>query len=592
VLLVSLAGCTRQKSSSPERLAVTPFENLSASREFDWLRRALSAAVVNDLTGLPTTYAQAVDSLDGAYAMHASRAVEGYFVQSNGRLEVHASVLDLASRKTVKDLTLDGPVTQGTVALANELAKKLHAEARAFPTSNENAFRAYGEALGGGDRASVVQRLETASQDDPGFSLVYLERAQVLAAGGDRAGALPVIEGAKRGGRDAIVGAKLDLLEASLGGNRAAQERDLEALIRLTPADAKVFEELGQVELAERKFAGAVRSDESATKLDPENVQPWNELGYARSYAGDLNGARSALEQYQRLVPAENVNPLDSLGEVSFYLGDFAAAEKYFLEADKKNPAEFGGADMLKAAQARLMTGDLAGADALFDKYAKRRAGVPFESAQWRFVTGRRKAAMEGLEKLVPSLAGDARSLALNQMAIWKLETGDKKAAEQLSSQAGESAVGPVARNFSGLIQAILSPDSRPAGARLEDAYARLLAGRFSEATPLLETLYRQSNPHNDGEIRTLLAWTYIRTGRTDAARSLIGIYPIPLSSSDLMFASFIFPRYLFVRGAVLQQEGKRAEAKAAYDLFLKYSGDVPDVFGDEAAARKNLSGL
>ncbi|HMD49098.1 MAG TPA: tetratricopeptide repeat protein [Bryobacteraceae bacterium] len=149
-----------------------------------------------------------------------------------------------------------------------------------------------------------------------------------------------------------------------------------------------------------------------------------------------------------------------------------------------------------------------------------------------------------------------------------------------------------MARNFSGLIQAILSPDSRPAGARLEDAYARLLAGRFSEATPLLETLYRQSNPHNDGEIRTLLAWTYIRTGRTDAARSLIGIYPIPLSSSDLMFASFIFPRYLFVRGAVLQQEGKRAEAKAAYDLFLKYSGDVPDVFGDEAAARKNLSGL
>jgi len=589
---IILAGCTHQKSSAPERLAVVPFENLSTNTEFDWLGKALSAAVAEDLTGLPTIYTQGVDSFDGAYAMHASRAVEGYFVQSNGRLEVHATVRDLASRKTIATFDLNQPMTQGTIALANGLAKKLRADARAFPTTNEGAYRAYGEALEGGDRAAVSRALETASQDDPRFSLVYLERAQVLAGAGDRAGALQVIETAKRGPSDPITGAKMGLFEASLEGNRAAQQRDLEALVGLTPADSKVFEELGQVQSADRKFADAARSYASASSLNPEDAQLWNELGYARSYGGDLNGARSALEEYQRRVPTENVNPVDSLGEVSFYSGDFAAAEKYFLEADKRNAAEFNGADMLKAAQARLMTGDLAGADALFDRYAKRRSRMPFESAQWRFVTGRRAAAMEAVETMLPSLAGDARSLASNQLAIWKFLTGDKKTAEQLASQAAESALGPAARNLSGSIQAILDPSARPAGSRLEDAYEQLFSGKFAEATPLLETLYRQSDPHNDGEIRTLLAWTYVQTGRADAARSLIDTYPIPLSSSDLMFVSLIFPRFLFVRGAVLQQEGKRAEAKAAYTLFLKYSGDLPDVFGDEAVARKNLSAL
>ena len=39
----------------------------------------------------------------------------------------------------------------------------------------------------------------------------------------------------------------------------------------------------------------------------------------------------------------------------------------------------------------------------------------------------------------------------------------------------------------------------------------------------------------------------------------------------------------------VLQNEGKRSKAKQTYELYLKYSGDVPDVFGDEAAARRLL---
>jgi hypothetical protein len=46
------------------------------------------------------------------------------------------------------------------------------------------------------------------------------------------------------------------------------------------------------------------------------------------------------------------------------------------------------------------------------------------------------------------------------------------------------------------------------------------------------------------------------------------------------------------LRGVVYERQGKRADAKSAYQLYLKYAADVPDIFGDEVTARKNLSGL
>jgi tetratricopeptide (TPR) repeat protein len=596
LLTCGLCGCSREKSHAPERLAVTPFENLSGSTEFDWLRRGLSAVVASDLTGLPKTYARAVDSVDGAYAMQATRALQGYFVQSGGRLEIHATVLDLASRKAVASFALEGAVPQGAISLADDVAKKLNPRARAFPTTNAGAFHAYGEALSAVDRTAALMALEAATKADPRFSSAYWERARLLAGGGDREGALRVIEEARREQPDSIASAKLDLLAATLKDDVAAREHALESLSRLTPADAAVFVELAQLELGQRKFSDAVRHYDAAAEVDPEDTGTWNDLGYAQAYAGNLDGARSALEQYRSLVSPENVNPLDSLGEVSFYLGDFGAAEKYFLDADRKNPGEFAGADLLKAAEARLMTGDLAGANSLFDKYVARAEGgqrgrMAFQKAQWEFLTGRRKAAMAGLERMLPTVEGDGRSLALSQLSVWKFQTGDQKAAEQFASLAGESAVSPAARNISAVCRAVLHPDVE-SGSRLADAYARIFAGKIPEAAPMLEMLYRGTNPHNDGEIRTLLAWAYVKMGRATDARALIGVYPLPMPAGEQVFASLVFPRYLFVRGAVLQQQGKRPEAKGAYELFLKYSGDAADIFGDETAARKNLSGL
>ena len=598
LLAVCLGSCARKNAAVPERLAVVPFENLSSSTNSDWLRRALGQAVASDLTSVPGVYARSVDSFNGAYAVQASRVLEGYFVESNGRLAIRATVLDLANRNAVQSLNVDGPVASGFIPLANQLAKEFNPAARPFSTRNEEAFHAYGEALGSSDRASALRLMQAAAKDDPRFALAYLDSANLLLSQGDRAGALAVIQTARREQLGAVDAAQLDYLAASARDDIGGREKALETLTHLTPADAKIFIDLAGLETEERKFPDAARNYAAVSQLEPDEGQVWNQLGYARAFAGDLQGARSALEHYQELVPRNNANPPDSLGEVSFYLGDFRGAEKYFLEADQKNREEFAGAGLLKAAEARLLAGDVAAADALFQKYVafiriRERGRESYFQAQWDFLVGRRKAAMAGLEKLTPSLQADLRSVALSQLSIWKLETGDAAAAEQLADQAGAVAVSPVARNVAALCRTISTPPGAGvSGPRLAGAYALLFARRYSEALPLLETIYRETDPRRDGQIRTLLAWAYVETNRVADAAPLVATYPIPLSSGEPLFADLIFPRFLFVRGVVLEQQGKRAEAKAAYQLFLKYSGDVPDIFADEARVRKSLTSL
>jgi predicted Zn-dependent protease len=373
--------------------------------------------------------------------------------------------------------------------------------------------------------------------------------------------------------------------------------KGLETLARLTPADSQVSRELADFQVLQRKFQDAVRNYETVTRLDPDDAQAWNQLGYGYAYAQNLAGARRALEHYRQLLPPEEVNPLDSLGEVSFYLGDYAGAEQYFLQAQQKNPGEFGGGELIKAAQARLMLSDLPAADALYQRYLgllqhSQGALAGYQQAQWEFLTGRRKAGIARLEKLAPTLEGEALALALSQLSIWKLETGDSAKAAEFAGQAVSNARSPRLRNLSAICRFLASKPAAPSGSPVADAYALLFEQKFTEAIPLLETLYRDTNPTSDAQVRTLLAWAYVETGRAPQAQQLLARTPIPLSSGEPLFADLIFPRYLYLRGVALEKEGKRVEAKQSYELYLKYAGDLPGIFGDQAKARQSLGNL
>jgi Flp pilus assembly protein TadD len=554
ILLIAVVagGCARQPVTMVERLAVMPLENLSSDPRWNWFSPASSAVVQYDLAGAKNIFAKTVESLSSAQSMQASRVLEGYFFERNGRVGIRATVEDLRKTRAVEHLEIDGPVAGGFLPLANELARHLSSEARRFGTNNENAFRFYGEAMGASGAEATERALESATDADPGFAVSYLDQARILAGTGARDRVLQVIRAGERGTRlDSIDRADLQVVAAATSGDANARIQALEALARVTPANAAPLVDLGEAQFERRNFPEAVRNYRAATLLNPDDPRTWNALGYALVWTRDLKAARRAIGEYEKLAP-EDTNAVDSLGEASFYLGDFESAAKYFQQAAQKSPPE-----LLKAAEARLMTGDLREADALFAKYVRPVQGgqnvrAAYQTAQWEFLTGRRSAGIAAMEKLAAEVEGGARSLALSQLAIWKMKAGDAEALAGLSAA---------------------HPDTP--GARVLDAYGMLLAKKYAEAVPVLQAAYEGINPSADGQVRVLLAWARVETGGFAEAGKLLEIYPLPLSSGEPMFASLIFPRYFALRAEVLEKQGKPDEAKKNHELFLKYGGDA-----------------
>jgi tetratricopeptide (TPR) repeat protein len=575
-------------------LAIEPFENLSSDSKLDWAGRAISSALVYDLAPAGDLYAEPVDSVSGGFTAQASRMLEGYFSERNGRLTITATFENLGKTKTLASFELSGPAAEGPLPLVNQLAKRLSPSARPFGTGNLEAFRAYASAVGGAANPEALgHALEAATAADPHFAIAYLVGARLLMAQGKREAALKELQAAQAANPDAIDRAEIDYFAALIAGDLDGRAKALESLSRQSPTNAGWFRELAELRLGQRRFQEAAQSYEAATRLAGDDAELWNQLGYTYAFELDLASANRALEHYEQMLGPANSNALDSLGEVNYFLGDFTEAGKDFFEAQEKNAAR-RGEELLKAAESRLMLGDLAGADANFQKYlalAQRSQHNAAESelAQWEFLTGRRKAGMARLERLIPALAGDQQAVAYSQLALWKLETGSRKEGAELAGKAEALAQSPRTRGLRAICQAIASGSASLEGSPMPRAFALLFGRKFAEAVQPLEAVYRETAPAGDGQIRTLLAWAEVESGRVGDARQLVQLYPLPLSSGDPFFASLIFPRFLYLRGVVLQSEGKRSKAKQSFELFLKYAGDVPDIFGDEAAARRVL---
>jgi tetratricopeptide (TPR) repeat protein len=594
-LSVSLfASCNRRRRPNVERVAIAPFENLSSDLKLDWAGRALSSALVYDLAPAGNLYAEAVDSTSGAFTAQATRLLEGYFSQRNGQLTITATFENLGRTKTLASFELSGPTSEGLLPLVNQLAKGLSSSARPFGTKSLEAFRTYGSAVGGAANPEALGHLlEAATAADPHFAIAYLIGARLLMAQGKREAALKELQAARAANPDAIDRAEIDYFGALIAGDVDGRAKALEALTQRTPANAGWFRELGALRLAQRRIQEATQSYEAATRLAGDDAELWNQLGYTYALGLDLTSANRALEHYEQMLGPSNSNALDSLGEVNYFLGDFSEAGRDFFEAQEKNPGRRWD-ELIKAAESRLMLGDLAGADANFQKYlalAQRSQHTVVESelAQWEFLTGRREAGMARLGRLVPALAGDQQSLGYSQLALWKLQTGSTKEGAELAAKSEALAQSQRTRNLSAICQAIASGSSSAAGPPILRAYTLLFARKFADARQPLEAIYRETAPTADGQIRTLLAWAEVESGRIGDARKLVQLYPLPWSSGDPVFASLIFPRFFYLRGVVLQDESKRSKAKQSYELYLKYAGDVPDIFGDEAAARRRL---
>jgi Flp pilus assembly protein TadD len=467
-------------------VAVLPFDNLTGDPSLDWISSAAQRIVAEQLTGAAGVFPMLAGTVEDAYAARAARFVHGYFERRHGSLHIEVAIEDSSRHKMVRTAAVDGALLPSLTAIA----KSIDPTARSFSSSNEEAVAAWAK----GD-------FERAVSLDPDFGGAWISWVQVqigmrnlqqAADTAQKALARPTL-------RSPFERAQLMLLSATARRDEPAREQAMLALTKLVQNDPVLFSGIAETEMNARHFAQAARMYQEAVRVDPHDAADWNMLGYAQTYAGDLAAARKSFERYGK-EPGQEANALDSEGEALFLHGQFREAEKYFLESQKKDSAQSGGAELLKAAYARWLSGDLSGADTLFGQYAAFRAksGDPlimWRQAVWEYATGRQARAVTRLE----GVTGPAAELARAQLDMWR------------------------------------DPSKIP------------------HDLPTLKQLYDRTPAAKDGPIRTFYAAALLEAGKRDEARNLAALWPLPGTSDNALLEAFLYPKFLEVRRKLQQ---------------------------------------
>ncbi len=568
---MSAEGCRRVEHRAVERVAILPFENLTGDPAWNWVSPAAQLILRTEVSASPHVQPFRAGSVNEALHLGATRFVQGYATLENGRLRLHVTEQDAGSRTNVLNSDSAGDAAAGLLPLVDSIAKQVGDRTRPFGSQNAAAIRAWGA-------ASFNQAIEL----DPNFGEAYLSLAEAAIVSGDRPAAISALERARSRTFTDYDRARIDLMSAEMSGNAEERRRALVALSRLTTTDSKVLAQLGELDYAARRFDASVDELRGAVALEPENPNLLNMLVYSCALQGNLDGARDAFERYRAAAP-NDFNPLDSMGEAYFFLGRFQEAEQSFLAAHDKMTTKTG-AELLKAAQARLFTGDAAGADVLFRRYADLRRSLhdpllEVESARWRYIQGKQKEAISALGSFAAGAPPDLAAYANAQLAIWYLVAGQPGAAQDRAAAAMQGAQMPQVRAAAAVSRFLAQPrpDASvfgPGDSGLKTtatAYGLLLSRQFGPASEVFRSIYQQTQPALDGQVRTLYAWTLVATNRRAEAVPLVSTYPLPFGAGEALFSTLVFPRFFYVRGTAMQGS---AEAARALDLFRKFPGD------------------
>jgi tetratricopeptide (TPR) repeat protein len=605
--LASLTACTGDKQRAIPRLAVLHFENLSSDPSLDWMGRGFSEILSGELQGSPERYIipwQALHSFDAtlgsrpnnapgvsaesesAFVAGANGIVYGHFSLIDGKLRGTAIEEDLSTHRIARVVSASGPAGDGIFPVANALARQL-GETRPFATRNPQALHEYVDALAAPDSVAASQDFAQAIAADPNFGTAYVLSLDAAMAQRNRAEAdrIVLLARAHQDRFSRLDRSGLDLGAAALRGDYQAQIEALRALTQFDPANPDHHRALAEALMSVRDFDSAIVEFRRGLTIRPDDIVALNTMGYAAAYSGDLPTAIRVLRGYELLRPNEP-NPLDSLGDVHFALGRFGEAEQFYLAAHARWPAFQNGGEVLKAAQARLMTGDVPGATALFKRYLAERQkahdpNAPYNEATWAWQTGDRRGAIANLDRLARAgEVGPLREVACRadtQAAIWLLTLGDRAAAADHARKAMAEAV-PATAAITAVAAYLAQPDafpapSQPALAEYAHAYALLFAKQYQPAVKALQGIYRRPSNELDDGLSVLLAWAYEETGKWQTAGPLLRLTPLPQASGLPIFSSLYFPRMFFLRGAMLERDGHRDEAARNFQMFRKLSG-------------------
>lgn len=527
--LAVVAGCSRKQSANPQIIsfALTPAENLSGDESLNWIGDAIPALLSMQLEGLPTVSARRVPNARDAVGGNIVRVHCRYSKGAAGNLAI-----DCWKDGADTEIHSSGQISQSLADAIAPIAKSLDINARPARQVSNDALKAYAH-----------QNYEEAVRIDPDFGLAYADGSVVAAGKGERDRAIKLVQaGLARGNAiEELQKARLEFTKATLTGDRNGQINALAWLTRLDKTDSERLRNYAQFLLAARKLPEAAAAQGLLAELLPDDPGMWNMLGYYRAYAGNLDGARQALEHYLKISP-DSANALDSLGEVHFYLGKFAEAEKYFLQSFEKQPQFNRGDAAYKAAIARFRTGDVAGAKQLFEKYVSGKPDRAWLEIRWEYLTGNREKAETAAKAYAAKEQGSA--VGLTHLAAWALARGEFVVAKAGITEAMRVAKSPEERGDVAALFLILRKvdginsevDPRlKAMNDLAETWAFLFKKDNAAAEPRLKQLYEQTSVQNDRQPRILLAWAKAGLNKKPEAQALLQVNTIPPSSGGAL---------------------------------------------------------
>ncbi len=581
---ILLSACSGAPRRGP--VAILRFENLSGDASLDWMGRGAARQIAAQIDGaIPADSLQPGSDRQHAIARGVTSILHGYYTRSGDRLRLRADVEDTATGKFPQSAESSGPASAGLTPLAQAVALKLDPNAKPRGAKNEAALAAYITAVEAPDPGVAIEWLSRSIQADPDFGAAYVTLVQLSRARQDVAAAQRVLAMARARGAaiPELDRVRLDVAAAQISGDPATLSKALAALSRLTPGDAVLLGSLAASELAGKRYLQAIEYYRRALGAQPGDGGFLNSLGYAQAFAGDYDGAVQTLHEYQRLYPLQP-NPFDSLGDVSFYFGKFSEAERHYNEACSRDPTFIGGAALIKAATAHLMTGDAAGADAIFAAYEKTRvaahdAAIVLRRAEWDSLRGRRAEAIRGLEALAGSMKlRDLASVAHASLVIWSLEAGDRERAKRHAAEAVASSAGRTAAALANFCRSIADPATVASASPTARAYALLLDGNFEAALPLLRENEKSGASGASDPAPILLAWALVETGHAGEAEKYLQRTPVPPAPEPAMFESLIYPRIFHLRAAVAENKGLKQAVQENEKLFQLLSPPKTEV--------------
>src|SRR5579872_3031759 len=196
----------RPQTTRPQAIAVLPFQNTNATREFDFLRFGLADDLATTLSYFPdlsirpsatsNRYAgTSVDLLKAAHEMRVGTIITGHFSVEGGDIEVTLEAVDTANNRVIwrdslrgsaRDLT--GIQRQVSARIQHGLIAALGVNGRSGGSSNVSqnaeAYELYLRAISEGDptnsgssfssdNKAAIQFLQRAVALDPGYSSAW-----------------------------------------------------------------------------------------------------------------------------------------------------------------------------------------------------------------------------------------------------------------------------------------------------------------------------------------------------------------------------------------------------------------------------------